>query len=121
MRLLVDEDLPHRLAEDLMGAGHDAVHVAMSPIRGCGDAVVFEKAHNEGRFLLTQDRGLGATWRYRPKRPSGTVVFRFPPATHADRKRETILGYFSGVSAGLLEGSVVIVEAGGRVRRTQTD
>ena len=60
MRLLVDRNLPPRLAQQLTDAGHDAVHVRDLGIASAPDPQILERAVQESRVarvLLDLDRG----------------------------------------------------------------
>lgn len=79
MRLKLDENLPHDLAESLRDHGHDIHTVIEEQLAGQPDPVVVTAASDEGRMLLTLDRGIGDVRRYPPGSHAGIVAIR--PAT----------------------------------------
>jgi predicted nuclease of predicted toxin-antitoxin system len=97
VKLKLDENLPHDLTDELGRRGDD-VHT-----------VVVVAASDEGRMLLTLDRGIGDLRRYPPGSHSGIVVLR--PAT---QDPDTILALVERLvrahSLEDLHGCVVVVE-----------
>lgn len=59
MRFLVDECLTPRVADHLVGAGHDAVHVGELGLLGSTDAEVMAEAASTGRVLVSADTDFG--------------------------------------------------------------
>jgi predicted nuclease of predicted toxin-antitoxin system len=56
MRLLLDEHISHRIADELRRGGHDVTAVAERPdLRGRPDEELIEVALTEGRTLATFD------------------------------------------------------------------
>ena len=53
MRIKLDENLPSRLASRLGDLRHDVQTVAEEGIAGKDDAVIWETAEREARFLIT--------------------------------------------------------------------
>ena len=59
MKFLIDENLAPRLASELDGAGHDAVHVSDLGLRSSPDQAILKVAFNQGRILISRDTDLG--------------------------------------------------------------
>jgi hypothetical protein len=58
VRLLLDEQISDKIANRLRDLGHDVVAAtAEETMRGLGDADLFEVTQQEGRALVTYDRG----------------------------------------------------------------
>lgn len=56
MRLLLDEHLDPRLAEQLRESGYDVIAVAPDPaLRGLSDAALLDHATAQGRVMVTYD------------------------------------------------------------------
>jgi predicted nuclease of predicted toxin-antitoxin system len=81
VRRKLDENLPHDLAAALGRRGHDVHTVADEHLAGESDPVVVAAATDEGRMLLTLDRGIGDLRRYPPGSHAGILVLR--PVTQA--------------------------------------
>ena len=59
MNFLIDENLAPRLASELVGAGHDAVHVAELGLRSSPDQVILKVAFVQKRILISRDTDFG--------------------------------------------------------------
>jgi predicted nuclease of predicted toxin-antitoxin system len=55
MRLLLDENLSHRICAPLKAAGHDAVHVAEIGLASADDEAVLVAARDQDRVIVTCD------------------------------------------------------------------
>jgi predicted nuclease of predicted toxin-antitoxin system len=60
VRLLIDENLPPRLASLLTGAGHEALHVRDLDAAGASDPQIVELALAEQRVIISADTDFGA-------------------------------------------------------------
>ena len=60
MRLLIDENLPSRIATLLSEAGHDAVHVRDLDAAGASDPQIIDLALADGRTIVSADTDFGA-------------------------------------------------------------
>jgi len=60
VRLLIDENLPPRIATLLSEAGHDAVHVRDLDAAGASDPQIIDLALADGRTIVSADTDFGA-------------------------------------------------------------
>ena len=60
MNFLIDNSLAPLLSEKLREAGHDSVHVRRYGIHKADDEVIFERASQEDRVLVSADTDFGA-------------------------------------------------------------
>ena len=56
MKLLVDENLPPRLASDLADLFPESTHVSSVELGGTSDSVIWEYARTHGFAFLTKDK-----------------------------------------------------------------
>jgi predicted nuclease of predicted toxin-antitoxin system len=75
MKLKIDENLPTEIALHLQDGGHDA-EVYDEGLQGAPDRAILEQIKNEGRILLTMDKGIGDIRTYPPREYAGVVLFR---------------------------------------------
>ncbi len=76
MKFKMDENLPTELVDDLRVAGHEAETVSDEGLTGAPDPVILENVLNEGRTLLTMDKGIADVRAYAPGCYAGIVLFR---------------------------------------------
>ena len=63
MKFLVDNALSRRVAEQLSGAGHDAVHVGDYGLQAAADETIFDRAADEERIVVSADTDFGTLLR----------------------------------------------------------
>ena len=78
MRLKLDENLPGSLCPLLARYGHDVSTVLQEELGGTPDDQVARVCLDEGRALVTLDRGFGDARRHPPGSHAGIVVLRLP-------------------------------------------
>lgn len=76
MKLKLDENLPHGLADELTRRGHDVDTVLDEQLGGRKDPVIVQAATDDSRLLLTLDRGIGDIRSYPPGSHASVVVLR---------------------------------------------
>ena len=81
MKLLINENIPLASVSVLREAGHDVASITEdSP--DILDAQVMQRAHAEGRIVVTFDRDYGElVFRHQLPAPAGVLYLRFLPAT----------------------------------------
>lgn len=101
MRLLLDEHISTRIAEDLRVRGHDVVALTeLSELRGQPDEAVFAWAARRGRVVVTYDTGFVSvlTRRIAAEEPVADVVVvsarRFLPGDRGHGALVRALGAF---------------------------
>jgi len=57
MKIFVDENIPSRTAEELRRLGHDVLDIRGTPDQGMDDDILWARVFNEGRRLITTDKG----------------------------------------------------------------
>lgn len=112
IRIKVDEDLPSEVAELIVLAGYDASTVVGQGWAGWKDADIWRHLQEEGRWLITADKGFADTRLFPPGSHFGVVLLRMP--------RESRAGYLSlvrqllqTVKLDAYAGAVLVVTPGG--------
>lgn len=117
MKVKLDEHIPATAVRVLEKAGHDVHTVLGEHLGGEKDDMVLAVASNEGRLLITLDRGFADVRRYSPGTHHGVLVLR-----PMDQQTDVITGMLhdlvTSVDLDQLDGCNVIVQRGHlRIRR----
>jgi predicted nuclease of predicted toxin-antitoxin system len=121
VRLKLDENLGHSVAEYLRERNHDVSTVTEEGLAGADDHDVFVAATKGKRTLLTLDLDFSSPIRFPPGRSSGVIVIRVARPSHSLilEALSEALPHFSGESP---DGATWIVEIGRiRVHRPDAD
>ena len=73
MKIMVDEHIPLMTLHALRMAGHDVRDIRGTPEQGMSDDAIWEMAQQEGRLLITTDRGFT---QYRAHPHCGMIIVR---------------------------------------------
>lgn len=116
MRIKLDENMPHALAELLRGAGHDVATVPEEALSGARDPSVLRCATAENRLLMTFDTDFGDIRHYPVGTHAGIVVFRVRDQRWAvlEGPARRLVG--SGLLERLRGGLAVVDEVRARLR-----
>jgi len=76
MRFKMDENLHPDAGGLLLEAGHDVATVTEQDLRGHPDGEVARVCRDEGRVLITLDKGFGDITTYPPSQYQGMIVCR---------------------------------------------
>jgi hypothetical protein len=77
VRIKVDEDLPRQIADLLIASGHDAATVVQQGWQGVSAEVLWPRVQNEGRWLITADKGFADLRLHRPGTHAGDSAGHF--------------------------------------------
>jgi len=73
MKILVDENIPWMTVAELRILGHDVLDIRGTPDEGMPDQNLWPKCQQEGRLLITTDKGFA---KYRNELHFGMIVVR---------------------------------------------
>ena len=71
MQILVDENIPVMTVEQLHQLGHNVFDIRDTADQGISDELLWDKAYQQKRLLITTDRGLA---HYRDRRHYGILI-----------------------------------------------
>ena len=110
MNFLIDTSLSPTLVENLRRAGHDAVHVRHYGIHKAEDEIVFDRAIEEDRVVVSADARFATILNVRgPAKPS-VIVFRRISPRRTEALAKLLLANLSNLSELLDHGSIVVFE-----------
>jgi len=112
MKLKLDENLGHRIAEFFRAAGHDAVTVKGQGLAGYPDRRIFDECQQEGRCLVTLDLDFANPLLFKPGETAGIAVLRLPgKPNHEDLTRATRT-LIAGMERANITGKLWIIQPG---------
>jgi predicted nuclease of predicted toxin-antitoxin system len=78
VRIKLDENLPIRLVSRLTELGHNVDTVLAERLAGMDDAIIWQAAQSDRRFLVTQDLDFSDVRKYAPGTHHGLLLVRLP-------------------------------------------
>lgn len=113
MNIKLDENLGSlRVATWLRIAGHDVATVREQGLTSTPDSQLIAICRDEGRCLVTCDRGFGNRIRFNPSDYAGVIVIRFPSNPTFEDWREAIDTLIIGLEQTEVEGKLWILQSG---------
>lgn len=109
MRLLVDANLSHRVAELLRDAGHDAVHVREIGLQHASDAEILDAATAEEQVIISEDTDFGALLAHRQSSGPSLVLLRSIEPITPQQQAMLLTANLPTVEKDLLEGAVAVL------------
>jgi predicted nuclease of predicted toxin-antitoxin system len=94
MKILVDENIPLVTVSELRRIGHDVSDIRGTKDKGIPDELLWKKACNEGRLLITTNKGFS---QHRDKKHNGILIItlRKPNTNKIHARVLKALGRFS--------------------------
>ena len=109
MRIKLDESIPGAIAGVVRARGHDVDTVIEESLGGRDDPTVLAAATNDGRLLITLDRGFGDVRAYPPGTHPGIVVLR-PDDQRVPTVTDTIESLLDHHDIAALAGCITVVQ-----------
>ena len=112
MKILLDENLPLSLVDDLTKLGHKVDHICTVGLRGADDETIAKYAKKQKAILVTKDIELGSLLLY----PSGShyavVIVRLPPFYNKHKLTTTITTFFKTMKEREIINAITILQVG---------
>jgi len=111
LKILVDENLPLRVASFLRTQGFEAVDVREVGLRGASDEKLLEWAKYRGFLIITEDLGFSSVMKL-PENHSGVMVIRGCSNLSLESLLNVIRECLQMISGENPEGKIFICEPG---------
>lgn len=105
MKFLVDENIPLRTVQELRALGHEVLDIRGTTDQGLSDEYLWELAQQEGRLLITTDKGFT---QHRDSPHQGILIVRL---RQPNRKKihERVMQSLAQFSAEQWPGLLVVM------------
>lgn len=118
MRFLLDQNLSPHVAQLLIAAGHDAVHVRTLGMSRAPDDDILRVALEQDRVLVSGDTDFGDLLATSNAAKPSVLLLRRQQGRRAEQLLRLLLANLDAVAEDLIEGSIVVLdERRIRVRR----
>jgi predicted nuclease of predicted toxin-antitoxin system len=110
LRFLIDNALSPVVADELRGAGHEALHVRDLGMQASTDEEIFELARSDDRVLVSADTDFGTLLALRNSAKPSVIIFRRTSGRRPESQAKLLLGCLPDARESLERGSVMVIE-----------
>lgn len=108
MKFLVDNALSQLVADGLKNAGFDAIHVREIGLQSEEDYVIFGKATDDDRIIVSADTDFAALLAFWKKSKPSLILFRRGSERRPNQQVELLLRNLPHIQEALEKGSIVV-------------
>jgi predicted nuclease of predicted toxin-antitoxin system len=110
MKFLIDNAVSPKVSETLSSIGFDAVHVREYGIQDATDEVVFDRAANEDRILISADTDFAFILATRQAAAPSVILFRGDVTRNPKVQSQLLVANIAALEEDLIKGAVVVIE-----------
>ena len=111
MRFLIDNPVSPLVVEMLRRAGHDADHVRDYSLQAAEDSVIFERAVEEDRIIITADTDFGLLLARGQKAKPSVILFHHSFPHRPSKQGRLLLDNLTQLAPALEQGSLIVFES----------
>ncbi len=111
MKFLVDNPVSPLVVEALRRSGHDAVHVLDYGLQAASDAIIFERASQEDRIIVTSDTDFGLLAARTGIRKPSIILFHHSFPHRPSEQARILLKNLARLATAMEQGSLIVLES----------
>ncbi len=109
MRFLIDNALSPLVARKLREADYDAVHVREIDLESATDSVIFQRAAEENRIIVSADTDFGTILARWQRTGPSVILFRGGFEHRPREQAELLLTNLPNIREYLEQGSIIVI------------
>jgi len=110
MKFLVDNAISPKVSATLRAYGFDAIHVREYGIQDASDDVIFDRALNEYRTLISADTDFAWILSKRQSRSPSVILFHGDVSRKPDVQARILTANIKSLEKDLEKGAVIVIE-----------